>query len=446
MKSQKNKTGPINGNDKYSPIIPCSLMVGMLTGLIGSIFQIGLRVVENWRLHLCSVAAALHIPGWLTAILLSALMVSASFWLVRKFAPETGGSGVQEMEGALAGLRPVRWKRVIPVKFLGGILALGAGMALGREGPTIQMGGNLGKMIGDLFKDKREQIHALIAAGSGAGLAAAFNAPLAGMIFVIEEMHEEFNYNFYTIIAVSSAVFSSTVITQILLGQGPSILMPEYQLPPLESLWFFMILGMLVGLIGYSFNKALIKLLNFFSAMQRFPFLLVGLTVGALIGALGWFFPDIVGGGYKVIPKALKCCVVGNNSMPMTMLIIIFLLRFGTTVFCYGSGAPGGIFAPMMALGTLFGLWFGHFGQGMFPHLISQPGVFAVAAMGALFAATVRAPITGIVLIVEMTRNYELILPLIITCTAAVKVAYLLGGRPIYTVLLERTLNLSRHL
>lgn len=292
-------------------------------------------------------------------------------------------------------------------------------------------------MVGDWFKVSKDETHTLIAAGAGAGLTAAFNAPLAGILFVFEEMRPQFKYNFLSIQSVVIACALSDIVSRTLTGQGPVIDISIFPWPPLASLWLFLIFGVFFGLFGVLFNHLLVKMLNFFSTRRGRSYLLTGLYVGALIGFLGWLFPNAIGGGDEVIPLALQF------SFPTMTLLALFVVRFGTTVLSYGSGAPGGIFAPMLALGTLFGMWFGHFAHDWFPHLIAHPGIFAVAGMGALFSATVRAPLTGIALAIEMTANYSQILPLMLTCVGATIIAHGLGGRPIYTVLLQRTLDLD---
>jgi len=428
----------IDAEIKNSPVLFWAFVVGSLTGFVGGIFQIILNDISRWRVSLVGWAQSYEVLAWAIPILFSAILVYVALIIVRKFAPETSGSGVQEIEGALDDCRPLRWKRVLPVKFVGGIFALGGGMVLGREGPTIQIGGNIGKMMGDLFKLSKEEVHILVAAGAGAGLSAAFNAPLAGIFFVIEEMRPEFKFTFLSFQSVMIASAMSAVVLRSLMGQGPDIVMPQYPPPPLTSLWMFIIFGAIFGVFGFLFNRLLIVSLNFFSGMRGWLYLFTGIFVGAIIGLLGWLFPNTIGGGYVVIPHAIQ------GAFPVMVLLVLFIARFGTTVFSYGSGAPGGIFAPMLALGTLFGLWFGSFAHDWFPGLIVHPGVFAVAGMGALFCATVRAPLTGIALAIEMTLNYSQILPLILTCVSATIVAQGLGGRPIYTVLLHRTLNMAK--
>ena len=420
------------------PMFFWALLVGSMAGFVGAIFRIFLVEMTLWREALVDWAQHFSILSWLLPITFSAVLVYAAILLVRSFAPEAGGSGVQEIEGALDNVRPVRWKRVLPVKFVGGLLSLGGGLVLGREGPTIQMGGNIGQMIGEWFQVSRDEVHTLVAAGAGAGLSAAFNAPLAGILFVLEEMRPQFKYNFLSVQCVLIAAAVSDIVVRMLTSQGPVVAMSDFPSPPLSSLWLFLIFGALFGLFGFVFNRLLVATLNFFAGLRGWSYVLTGLYVGAFIGFLGWLFPDTIGGGYEVISQAL------GSKIPIATLLILFIARYGTTVLSYGSGAPGGIFAPMMALGTLFGMWFGHVAHVWFPGLVAHPGIFAVAGMGALFSATVGAPLTGIALAIEMTGNYQEILPLILTCMVATIVAHGLGGRPIYTVLLQRTLDLAK--
>ncbi len=424
---------------KGSRVLLWAVIVGFLTGIIGAIFQIAIDKVSGLKEAL--ISSVEHIPGMplIASVLISAIMVFIAFLLVRRIAPETSGSGVQEIEGALDEVRPLRWKNVLPVKFISGVLSLAGGLVVGREGPTIQIGGNIGKMIGDLFKVDKEDSHALVAAGAGGGLSAAFNAPLAGILFVFEEMRPEFKYNFLSVQAVIIACAASDIALRAFMGQSPDIHMVKLPTTPLKSLWLFLIFGFLFGIFGVIFNRLLIRTLNFFSSLKGWTFILTGLYVGAFIGLLSWLYPDTIGGGYAVIPKAL------SGTIPVMILLALFAARFGTTMISYGSGAPGGIFAPMLALGTLFGMWFGHYSHMWLPESVYRPEVFAVAGMAALFCATVRAPLTGITLTIEMTGNYDLILPLILTCLTATLVAESLGGKPIYTVLLRRTLNMAKN-
>lgn len=415
-----------------------AFIVGALAGLAGGGFRLFVSHIEEWRKQLFFWFDGVSSWSWLVAIVLSAFTIFISIWMVRRYAPETSGSGVQEIEGALEGVRPVRWRRVLPVKFISSLLSLGSGMVLGREGPTIQMGASIGKMIGDKFHRTREEIHMLLAAGAGAGLAAAFNAPFAGTIFVIEEMRTQYKYNFLSFQLIMVAAATSDIVVRGLTKQGPIIDMTIFPAPPLSSLWLFLIFGAIFGVLGFFFNRLIVSSLNSFSGLHGWKYKFSGIFVGAVIGLIGWKYPDAIGGGYDVIAKSL------SHSYTVQALIILFGVRYLLTLFNYGSGASGGIFAPMIALGTLLGLWFGYVTHGLFPGLVGYSGFFAVAGMAAMFAATVKAPLTGIALAVEMTSNFNQILPLILTCAGATIVSYKLGSKPIYSILLKRTLDMER--
>ncbi len=424
---------------KYFPVFVLAALTGVMGGTIGGVFHLSVDRVFDLRTFLAQTAERLYDLGWLASMSFSAVMTLAAVGLVRRFAPEASGSGVQEIEGALSGVRPLRWKRVLPVKFIGGVLSIGGGMVLGREGPTIQMGAGGGRMLCELFHLDDPQVrHSLVAAGAGAGLAAAFNAPLAGILFIVEEMRRQFRFNFVSFHCVVIASAASDIMVRLICGPAQDIPMRLFPMPALSSLLLFLFFGCCIGVIGFFFNYLLVATLDICARIEAKTIVPMSLTLGAIIGLLLWFFPDAAGGGHRALLRAL------GGGTAVELLALAFVLRLATTFFSYGSGAPGGIFAPMLALGTLFGLVFGNFGHEYFPGLIEHPDMFAVAGMGALFAATVRAPVTGLVLVMEMTLNYSLTLPLIVTCMSSAITAEILGGRPIYTVLLERALNLSQ--
>lgn len=410
----------------------------MLTGMLTACLALGFNGITHYlgRIRLSASGAGLPgLPEWVPGILLPALLVAVALTLVERFAPEAGGSGIQEIEGALAGLRPMPWYRLIPVKFFGGICSLASGLLLGREGPTVQLGGNVGKMVSDLTRSGADRENTLIAAGAGAGLAAAFNAPLAGMIFVVEEMRAHFKYSFPAILSVCAACVSSVVMIRVFAGQTPVLALPHAPLPSLKALFLFAALGCLFGVLGFVFNHLIMKTLSFFDLLRRAPAWLRGAGIGAFIGWISRSFPLLSGGGMEIIPPLIE----GHQTV--AILFSFFIFRLILSVFSYGTGAPGGIFAPMLALGTLFGLAFGQVAYACFPEPALQPGLFAVASMAALFSATVRAPITGIVLTAEMTMDFNLILPMMLTCLFASAAAYGLDTKPIYALLLKRTLD-----
>lgn len=368
-------------------------------------------------------------------------MLIISLWLVRKYAPEAAGSGIQEIEGTLAGIRPIRWWRVLPVKFFSGLLSLSSGMILGREGPSVQMGANGGAFVNSTLPHKNKNSrHALVAAGAAAGLTAAFNAPLAGMIFVMEEMRDPFRSNFLNVRLLAIAVLTATLVVNLIIGEQPSLPIPLYQTPAWHEMLLYLLMGGFLGAIGAALNKSILKVLDWMDKLKQKParlYLWIAF-IGFSIGIINYFYPDVVGGGYALVNHSI------DEKFALNTLLIIIAVRFTFTIICFCSGVPGGVFAPMIVLGTLIGLWFGNAITMLMPDMANSPYPFAVAGMGALFAATVQAPITAIVLVVEMTANYFLIIPIMIACVGADIVAHELGIRPLYTILLERQLKNER--
>jgi CIC family chloride channel protein len=420
-------------------VLLLSILVGILAGCVGTYFEVAVHFVSETRTEWLRSEIGHVLPLWLAAFLISAALACIGYYLVHRFAPEAAGSGIPEIEGAMDGMRPVRWWRVLPVKFFGGLGALGSGMVLGREGPTVQMGGAIGRMVCDLFRVKDDDVrHTLLASGAAGGLAAAFNAPLAGIIFVVEEMRPQFRYSLISIKAVIIASVFADIVFRLIKSQDAVISMPQYMPPEVQSLWLFLLLGVLFGIFGVFFNQLVAFFQDMFVRIHKNDckrYLIVGAILGGCFGLTLLYVPELTSGGIFLIPS------ITNGDYTAGTLLLLFLGRILTTMLCFGSGAPGGIFAPMLALGTLFGYAFGAIAHSLLPGLHIDPGMFAIAGMGALFAATVRAPVTGIILVIEMTNNYYLILPLIITALGAVIFAQLLGGAPIYSQLLHRTLK-----
>lgn len=407
--------------------------VGAVAGALTSLFHIIMDATEHWRdahWHLGNVAVV-----WALIPIGIASLVLLAVFLVRKYAPEAGGSGVQNVEGALDGVLPVDWKRVVPVKFIGGSFALGAGLLMGREGPSIQIGAGIGKAFVDLLRLPKTMIHALLAAGAGAGLTAAFNAPFAGILFVVEEMRPQFHYSVLSVQAVVLACAVSDGVTRLLIGEVNAIAMPALGLVEPTALWLFIVFGVLFGFLGFVFERVLFRALDWMSALPRRRVIIAIAGIGLCIGWLGSLDLRFVGGGEEVLEGFLTV------KSAMSVLGMVFVVRFFATIASYSTGAPGGLFAPMLALGTIGGVAFGEAVHALGIGGSLVPAHFAVAGMGAFFAAVVRAPLTGIILTTEMTGNFTQILPLMVTCMAATLTAHGLGTRPVYTALLERELK-----
>lgn len=411
--------------------IVVAVIVGILTGTLGSLFHLSINALSQWPAFLGRM-----LEGPLLVVVAALITMTVTVcvaMMVRKVAPEAGGSGVQEIEGAMEGLRPVRYARVLPLKFVGGALAIGSGLVLGREGPTIHIGASLAAMISRIARTVEVERRGLLAAGAAAGLACAFNAPVASVLFVIEETRKQFPYNFSTYMGVIAAALFATVMTQWIGGVAPDLKLfaPDV---PLAVLPLFALLGCVLGGLGVLLNKSLLGAVAFASrAHERVPYLypaVVGLTIGALLILL----PNAVTGGENMITRIVQ------DAPSVALLLVLAVLRFCTMVGSYSTGVPGGIFAPILALAVCVGLALGFIAQSLLPELGVVPAAFAIAAMGGLFTASVRAPIVGVALTLELTGSYNQALPLLATCLLANLTAQWLGGRPIYEQLLDRTL------
>jgi chloride channel protein, CIC family len=423
----------LNVRDQRRWIFPKAALVGACAGVVALLFRAALTGADLLRNNLINWAHSSPDFGWMFPAIFTLLGALISIAITRRFAPEASGSGIPHLEAVLHRFRKLEWERVLPVKFFGGIIAIGSGLALGREGPTVQMGGAIGDAISRLLKVSERERLTLISAGAGAGLAAAFNAPLAGLIFVLEEVRRDFQPIMFGAAFVAAVI--ADIIARIGSGQFPVFSVPSYQVPPLTSLPIFALLGIIAGLFGVLFNKSLLQTINQFERIPpRFKLPSVVIT-GGLIGLVGWYSPSLLGSGHTLAESALK----GN--LVLTAIPLFFFIRFLLTITSYGTGAPGGIFAPLLGLGALIGLSVGLISHNLAPDVVPIPAVFAVVGMAAYFTAIVRAPLTGIMLIVEMTGNYSQMLPLLVSCFCAYAVAEFLKDLPIYEALLEKDLN-----
>jgi CIC family chloride channel protein len=423
--------GNAGSRSAQARFIALACLTGILTGIVGSYFHLIINILIAWP-HM--VSEYISGPKLLISVALITMLCTVfAAYIVRRIAPEAGGSGVQEIEGAMEGLRVVHWRRILPVKFSMGILSIASGLVLGREGPTIHIGASLGAALNDFFRNSVPERRGLLAAGAAAGLACAFNAPLAAVLFVIEETHRQFPYTFRTYMGVIAAALLSTIMAQIIGGTAPDLSMPKIDVS-LHLLPGFFVLGCLLGFIGVGLNRSILWTGGIAARLHsRVPYLFPAL-IGLGIGVLFILMPLSVTGGDLIIRQ------LTNGNPGLLLLLGLACLRFLTMVGSYASGVPGGIFAPILALATCIGLAFGGLIEMLVLNAENIPLAFAIAAMGGLFTASVRAPIVGVVLTLELTSSYGLTIPLILTCLAANLTAQFMGGRPLYEQLLDRTL------
>jgi CIC family chloride channel protein len=370
----------------------------------------------------------------MAAAISGAALVSGAAFLTRRYAPEAAGSGVQEIEGVLGGLRPpVRWVRVLPVKFFGGLMAMSAGLVLGREGPSIHLGGALGAALANGSHLQSENENILVGGGAAAGLAVAFDAPIGGILFAMEEIRREFPLTAQFAQCVTLSTVTATIVSHLIAGQGRILPIPVSNWPTPSELGLMLPFAIIVGAYGVLLNFLLLRTLNVFRAQtRRTGWLLPAIVIGGAVGLLVRSFPETTGGGEKLVMQSLQ--------KPQSLGALTLMLVTRTAVFnaSYGVGTPGGLFFPIVAFGALSGLSFGRMVKRSFSALMLDPGKCAVAGMAALLAATVRAPLTGVMLVIEMTGNYRLVVMSLLASIIADATAEFLGGRPIYEQLLDR--------
>ena len=374
-----------------------------------------------------------HGKPLVTAAIFALLIVMAVFvaYCVKK-EPNISGSGIPQVEGIITRRIQVNWFKVLVYKFIGGIACLAAGLSVGREGPSVQMGASIGEGISKKTNQMDYEHKYLITSGASAGLAAAFNAPLSGVMFALEEVHK----NFSPIVLMSAMVSAVTadVITKTFLGINPSLRFPILHKMPIKYYWSLIILGILVGMSSYIFNNGILKAKHIYRDMKIKPEFKIMIPF-ICSGIIGMTFPALIGGGHALIMN------IGTVKFSIAMMLLLFVLKYLFTFISFSSGVPGGIFFPLLAIGSLIGAIFGmvcirYFGIPKI-FLIN----FAILAMAGHFGAIVKAPITGIILIFEMTGSFEQLLPLSVVVFMASLTSDVLGVNPVYDDLLEDILD-----
>jgi CIC family chloride channel protein len=410
-----------------------ALIVGAVSGFVGALFLLLLERADRFRDALIVWAHSKAFAGFLIVSIACAAGAAVAAWLVRRYSPHASGSGIPHVEAVLNEELPQAPFRIIPVKFIAGVLAIGSGLALGREGPTVQMAATIGHLVGKQFRRGWPDCRVLLAAGAGAGLATAFNAPIAGAIFVLEELVRRFELR--VAIAALGASATAISVSRVLLGDAADFHVGALAYADTATKPLYFVLGAVAGLAAIVYNRLLLGTIATIRQLDRWPIELRAGLIGGVVGILAWFVPDLVGGGDPITQRTL----VGAGTLGM--LPLVFLFRLGLGAISYAAGTPGGLFAPMLVLGAQLGLFFGQLCQLVFPDLNIQPQGFAVVGMAAFFVGVVRAPLVGIV---EMTANVTLLLPMLGACFMAMLVPTLMHAAPIYDSLRELTLERER--
>ena len=417
---------------RFLRLLWVALLAGLITGVVGSAFHAGLDAAQ--RLRAAGAIWADRVPGAGLPVLLActAVAVIVARGLVIRFAPVAAGSGVQHVEAVVNGRAAPAGFAAIPVKFVGGILAIGAGLALGREGPTVQMGATVGSLCGgQLLRTAQERV-AIHAASAGAGLAVAFNAPVGGCIFVFEELTKRVTQPLMTATLVTTGVAIATM--RVLYGNALDLVVPSTGAVTLPLLAAFVALGVLLGFVGSAYSALTLALLHIADRMRAVPWPVMTGGIGLLIGLLVWFAPGLVGGGEDLTRSVL------TGQFGLSTLAMVLMVRLLVGPLSYAAGTPGGLFMPLLMVGAGCGECFAKVLASGFGATLS-PVDCAVAGMAGLFSAVVRAPLTGIALVIEMTGRADLSLSILVASITAAITATTLGSAPIYDSLGQRNVG-----
>ena len=407
------------------------LLVGAAAGIVVMLYRIALTYAGQWMNAALDWMRGdmLRTALWFAALLVMALIVSR----LVKWEPMISGSGIPQVEGEILGKLTQKWKKVLPAKFCGGFLCLLGGLSLGREGPSIQLGAMSGQGISRLLdRGKTEERH-LMTCGASAGLAAAFHAPLAGMMFALEEIHKGFSVSI--LVSVMTSSVTADYICSHIMGLDPVFQFRLEHVLPQNYYWMLLVLGVILGVLGALYNKVMLLAQD----LYRKPKFLneTGRLIIAFLaaGVMGILMPSVLGSGGDLIVD------LTGGELLLGAAALTFVVKFLFSAVSFGSGAPGGIFFPLLVLGALIG---GIFAMacvelfGLDPVYINN---FVLLAMAGYFTAIVRAPITGIILLFEMSGTVSQMLSLAVVSVAAYITATLLKSEPIYESLLERILQ-----
>ncbi len=417
------------------------IIVAIIIGILSGFAAIGIRFLIE-EISILSFGGGISIlesimsSSWYVIVLapiIGGLIVGP---LIYFFAPEAKGHGVPEVMQAIllkgGKIRP----RVAFIKAIASAITIGTGGSVGREGPIIQIGSSLGSTVGQFFKIPSKRLKTLVGCGAAAGIAAAFNAPIAGALFAVEIILMDFAVAQFSPIVISSVM--ATVISHYFEGNFAAFKVPAYQLVSPVEISFYFVLGALSGIVSYAFIKALYYSEDLFDNRLKIPEYLKPVIGGAGIGLTALIFPQIMGVGYDTINTAI------HSDMIWSLALGLIFLKIFATSLTLGSGGSGGIFAPSLFMGAMLGAFFGYFVHWVFPDITASPGAYALVAMGGLVAGTTRAPITAIIIVFELTKDYNIILPLMITCIISTILSSKLSRESIYTLkLLLRNITIK---
>jgi len=419
------------------------VIIAIIIGLLGGIGAVGFRFLIKFFGELFfgtfthSVEMIHSIPWYILMCIpgVGGLIVGM---IVHYVSQEVKGPGIPEVMEAVALHNGYIRPRVTIAKAFASAICIGSGGSVGREGPIVQIGSAIGSTIGQFLQVSSRRMQTFVACGASAGIAATFNAPVAGALFSVEVILGDFGVPQFSPIVISSVV--GTVVSRHFIGDLPAFEVPPYAIVSVYELFFYFALGLLAGVVSYLFLKTLYHTDDLF---QKIPYKMPGYFKtalgGLLVGIIGIWFPQVFGVGYETMNGAL------HSALSWKIMLVLIFAKLISTSITTGSGGSGGVFAPSLYLGALVGGVIGSGLHALFPHHTAPPGAYALVTMGALVAGTTHAPITAILIIFELTNAYTIILPLMISCIVSTLVTTKLQKESIYTMkLARRGINLNR--
>jgi CIC family chloride channel protein len=409
-------------------------VLGVIVGLAGGFGAVGFRHLINFFQTLAygssnELLDVVKTIPWTIKVWIPAAGGLVVGPLVYFLAREAKGHGVPEVMEAVALRGGIIRKRVVLVKTLASAISISTGGSVGREGPIVQIGSAIGSTLGQMLKVSQDRMRTLVGCGAAAGIAATFNAPIAGSMFALEVILGDFGLATFSPIVISSVV--ATAVSRAFLGDTPAFIVPAYELVSAWEFPMYLVLGLFCAVVGVTFTKVLYRVEDLFDDF-KFPEYLKAIIGGLILGFGGLFFPQVLGVGYGAIDLALM------QKMTWWLLLVLILIKILATSITIGSGGSGGVFAPSLFLGAMAGGFFGTAVHQLFPNVTASPGAYSIVGMGAVVSATTHGPLAAILILFEMTGSYEIILPLMFSCIIGTIASGQLLKDSIYTLKLAR--------
>ena len=402
------------------------LLLAIFIGIYAGLAVVCFRVAIEWT-RILLLGSSPESSG-IRLILAPAVTGLVVAFLVMKVFPAVRGSGVNQTKSALYIYNGYIPFRTAVGKFICSALAIGSGHSLGPEDPSLQIGATMASALGRRLRLSREKVRLIAPVGAAAGLAAAFNAPISAVLFVIEEVIGRWSAAILGSIVLSAV--SSVVVARFFLGSQPLFRIPTVSLISTEELLAYTVLGVVGGLASFVFARLVGWLRPKLKALPRWTQYFQPVAAGLIIGLIGYFgFPQVMGAGYEYMDQAM------HSQFTIQMLLILAGLKIVATTLSFTSGTPGGMFAPTLFVGAMLGAAVGGIEHNLLPNLTGTVGTYALVGMGVLFAAFLRAPLTSVFMVLEVSGNYSIILPVIVANTIAYLLSRSLQPTPIFEVL-----------